>query len=50
MLGQNISMLMKKDVAAYHDTYLRRYMSTKQAHVVGSQREVDALTKKNQVR
>jgi hypothetical protein len=40
VVGQNISMLMKREIAIVHDNFLSRYLATKEAHVVGKQREV----------
>lgn len=40
MMGQNVSMLMGKNDAQNHDGYLSRYLSTKQANIIGVGREV----------
>lgn len=42
-------MLMKPEVGLLHDGYISRYMATKQAHVIGSTREVEAVSKQGQV-
>jgi PAS domain-containing protein len=39
-IGQNIKMLMPPDVADKHDGYLRRYVETGVAHIIGSKRGV----------
>lgn len=40
---------MKPEVALLHDGYVSRYMATKEPHVIGSQREVEAVGKEGQV-
>ena len=42
-------ILMKPEVALLHDGYVSRYMATKEPHVIGSQREVEAVGKEGQV-
>jgi PAS domain S-box-containing protein len=37
-IGENIKMIMPDDIAAKHDGYLARYMSTGVAHIIGSKR------------
>lgn len=44
-LGENISMLMPEPDSSAHDSYLKRYIETKEARVVGRAREVTALRK-----
>ncbi|MEE4146508.1 MAG: PAS domain S-box protein [Halieaceae bacterium] len=43
ILGRNISMLMPSGHREKHDGYLRRYLQTKQAHIIGTSREMQAL-------
>lgn len=43
LVGRNISMLMPEHHAKAHDSYIERYLSTGEAHVVGIGREVEAL-------
>jgi two-component system CheB/CheR fusion protein len=40
MLGQNVSMLMPSPFREEHDRYLRRYLETGQARIIGIGREV----------
>jgi len=50
VIEQNISMLMAEPDRTEHDHYLHRYMTTKQAHVVGIEREVVGLHKNGEPR
>ena len=45
VIGHNVSMLMPEEVASQHDHLLARYFATGVKHVVGSQREVEAISK-----
>lgn len=45
MLGQNIKMLMPWPYREQHDGYLRRYMETGEAHIIGTSCEVQAVHK-----
>lgn len=45
MIGNNVSMLMPAEFAAKHDSFLIRYLSTKQPHVIGIGRDVPIRTK-----
>jgi PAS domain S-box-containing protein len=45
LIGQNIRMLMPEPHASEHDNYLKRYLTTGQAHVIGAGRELAALKK-----
>jgi two-component system sensor kinase FixL len=43
VIGRNISMLMPEPDRSRHDGYLRRYIETRQPHVIGVGRLVEAL-------
>ncbi|MFQ5462747.1 MAG: PAS domain S-box protein, partial [Phycisphaerae bacterium] len=43
VLGRNISMLMPAPSRKEHDGYLKRYLETREAHIIGAPREVTAL-------
>ena len=45
VLGRNVSLLMPSPHREAHDGYLRRYLETGQARVVGSSRETEARRK-----
>ncbi len=49
VVGKNISMLMPAPDADAHDGYLKHYMETKQARVVGIEREVMALRRDGKI-
>ncbi len=40
ILGNNVSMLMPEPYRSQHDTYLKKYLKTGQAHVLGISREL----------
>jgi PAS domain S-box-containing protein len=40
LIGRNVSMLMPKDLAAAHDGYIGRYLSTGERRIIGIGREV----------
>ncbi len=42
VLGQNVSLLMPEPDRSAHDSYLQRYLTTGEAHVIGIGREVQA--------
>jgi PAS domain S-box-containing protein len=44
-IGRNIKFLMPKDVGDVHDGYLKRYLETKSARIIGVGREVVAQRK-----
>jgi len=43
LLGQNVSKLMPEPHSHQHDGYLRRYLETGEAHIIGKSRELRAL-------
>ncbi len=45
LVGQNVRMLMPAPYANEHDGYLKRYVATREAHVIGSGREALAKRK-----
>lgn len=45
VIGRNVSMLMPEPHRSAHDEYIRRYLRTGNAHVVGSGRQVQGLRK-----
>ncbi|HLW64666.1 MAG TPA: PAS domain S-box protein [Gemmataceae bacterium] len=49
MVGQNVKMLMPTPYREAHDDYIAKYLSTRQKHVIGLSREVDALRKDGSV-
>jgi two-component system, LuxR family, sensor kinase FixL len=44
-IGRSVSMLMTAEHAGVHNGYIARYLSTRQARVIGSSREVEARHK-----
>ena len=44
-IGKNVRMLMPEPDASQHDQYLRRYLQTDQARIIGTGREVRGLRK-----
>ena len=44
-IGKNINMIMTRDVASSHDTYVRDYLKTGVKKMIGTQREVTARRK-----
>lgn len=40
VIGRNVSMLMPEPYSAAHDQYLKRYLETREAHIVGKARRV----------
>jgi PAS domain S-box-containing protein len=44
-IGRNVKILMPKDVGDVHDAYLKRYLETKSARIIGVGREVVAQRK-----
>ncbi|HVJ42264.1 MAG TPA: PAS-domain containing protein [Dongiaceae bacterium] len=45
VLGRRVEKLMATEVAAQHAGYVRRYLETRQPHIVGRSREVTGLAK-----
>lgn len=48
VIGKNIMMLMPEPDRSQHDGYIKRYQSTKKAHIIGIGREVLGLKKNGQ--
>ena len=46
VLGENVSLLMSSEHAGNHDDYLRRYLLTRERHVIGSSRKTFGRHKK----
>ncbi|MCQ8128102.1 two-component system sensor histidine kinase NtrB [Methylomonas rivi] len=49
LIGKNVNCLMPAAMAAEHDAYLRRYLQTGQATILGNRREVEARRKDGQI-
>ncbi len=45
MCGRNVSMLMPESYARKHDQYIKTYLETGKAHIIGVSREVEGLKK-----
>jgi two-component system, cell cycle sensor histidine kinase and response regulator CckA len=45
VLGRNVSVLMTEAIGAQHDSYIQRYLSTGERHIIGIGREVVARRK-----
>ncbi|MGC9457665.1 MAG: ATP-binding protein [Halothiobacillaceae bacterium] len=49
LIGKNVSCLMPEPHATQHDEYLRRYLATGKAHIIGMQRKVEARDRNGRV-
>ncbi len=49
VLGKNIKCLMPDSIAEQHDGYLQRYLSTRQATIIGLRRETQGRRKNGQI-
>jgi two-component system, LuxR family, sensor kinase FixL len=49
VLGNNVSMLMAEPDSTAHDHYIERYITTRQPHIIGRGREVEARRKDGSV-
>lgn len=49
VVGQNVRQLMPPAIAEQHDFYLKRYLETQQATIIGQRREVDAQRKNGEI-
>ena len=47
--GKNISVLMPEPDKSRHDNYLHRYQNTREAHIIGTGREVKGLKKNGEI-
>lgn len=45
LIGKNVNSLMPANIANVHDNYVKKYLQTMQAHVIGTGREVIAKKK-----
>jgi len=45
VLGKNVSMLMPASYAETHDSYIQRYMTTREPRIIGNTRQVAGLRK-----
>ena len=45
VVGQNISMLMPRNIAAQHDKYMKNYLATNESKIIGMGRELIAMRK-----
>ncbi len=43
VVGKNVTLLMPDDFKKHHDMYLKRYLETGEAHIIGAGREVTGL-------
>ena len=49
MIGQNVRVLMPEPDKSSHDGYLKRYMTTDDAHIIGIGRDVTAIRKNGEL-
>ncbi len=45
VIGKNVNALMPEEISRNHDQYLRKYLDTGTAHIIGIGREVEGLRK-----
>ena len=45
LLGNNVSMIVPAPFKQHHDQYLKNYIKTREAKIIGTGREVDAIAK-----
>ncbi|MEO5330381.1 MAG: CHASE domain-containing protein [Magnetococcus sp. YQC-5] len=45
VIGKNVGLLMEEPFASRHDDFLRRFIATKEPHIIGFGREIIALRK-----
>jgi two-component system sensor histidine kinase/response regulator len=49
LIGRNVSLLVPEPHRSAHDSYLARYQTTRQAHVIGLARELEAQRKNGNI-
>ncbi|MDO6505860.1 MHYT domain-containing protein [Colwellia sp. 4_MG-2023] len=49
MIGQNVKMVVPMPDQAHHDSYIDNYIKTREKKIIGSGREVEALTKSGEL-
>jgi PAS domain S-box-containing protein len=49
MVGQNVAMLMNSPYREAHDSYIARYLQTREKHIIGICREIEARRKDGSV-
>jgi len=49
VIGENVSMLMPAPERDHHDSYLRRYLNTADSHIMGLERELQAMHKDGRI-
>lgn len=45
VVGKNVSMLIPEPYSSQHDTYIKKYLESGEAHVIGQEREFEIVTK-----
>lgn len=43
VIGRNVSMLMPEPYSSHHNDYLKRYLATGEARIIGERREIEGL-------